>query len=79
MTSTRVLFTRSFWLDAAERSIKAFGGGALGALTAGTIGSVAAPVVVLAGAVAAVTMLLLSIASAPVPALSPASVAPAGA
>jgi hypothetical protein len=80
MSRTRTLFTRSFWLDTAERAVKAFAGGSLGTLTATAVGaSVAWPVVLFAGAVSGVTMVLLSAASAPVPAISPASAVPAGA
>lgn len=75
----RPLFTAIFWLDTLERALKAAGGGSLGALTATAVGaSIAWPVVLLTGGVAGVTMVLMSIASAPVPAISPASALPAG-
>lgn len=79
MSRIRVLFTSTFWLDALERSVKAAAGGSLGAMGTTAVGaSVAWPAVLFAGFVAGLAMLLLSIASAPVPAISPASALPAG-
>lgn len=81
--SIRVLFSRSFWLDAAERAIKS---GAQGALLA--IGQDAISVdlfaadwraVVGVAAGMAALSILTSVASAGSPGLSPASLAPAGA
>jgi hypothetical protein len=82
MTRVRAIFTLPFWLDAAERAVKTAAQAALlavgadkvlDAMTAdwGNVGAFA-----LGGAVLS---LLTSVASAPVPGVSPASMLPPGA
>lgn len=77
----RVLFTRTFWLDATERAIKAAAGGASSLFTVGALPKVTLPwqAALVGTGLAALASLVLSIASAPVPAISPASVLPPGA
>lgn len=81
-TRFSVLFTKRFWLDAAERAIKSFAQGAIAALSQDVAGAdlFAANVrtVLAAGALMAVLSLLTSVASAPVPGISPASILPPG-
>lgn len=72
----RTLFTRAFWLDTIERCVKAFASGALSVWAAT---DVAFTTIATAGGYAAGIMLLISVASAPVPAMSPASMVPPGA
>lgn len=81
-TRLSVLFTKAFWLDAAERAVKSFAQGALAALSQDVVGAdlfaASWSSVLGAGLTVMVLSLLTSIASAPVPAISPASVLPAG-
>lgn len=76
MSRTRALFSRAFWLDTAERCIKAFASGASGVWIATDLSLAHVAYV---GGVSAGAMLLMSVASVSVPAMSPASVAPPGA
>lgn len=76
MTRVRTLFTRTFWLDTLERCIKAAASAASGAWIATDLSLAHVAYV---GGVSAGAMLLISVASAPVPAISPASVLPPGA
>jgi hypothetical protein len=81
MSRTRVLFTRTFWLDAGERAIKTAAQSALLALGADKVLDAMAADWANVGAFAAggaVLSLLTSIASTPVPGISPASALPAG-
>lgn len=83
MSKVRILFTRAFWLDSAERAIKSFAQGALGAFGQDAIGvdlfSAELHVIAGAGAAMAVLSLLTSVASARVDGISPASIIPPGA
>lgn len=83
MTKLRPLFTRSFWLDAAERAAKTAAQGAmlgLGSSDAGPFNLFSASATAVAGFAAggAVLSLLTSVASAPVSGMSPASIVPPG-
>lgn len=82
MTRVRVLFTRAFWLDALERAIKTaaqaaiLAHGADKALNAMTADWANVGAMALGGAALSV---LMSVASANVSGLSPASIVPPGA
>lgn len=80
MSRVRILFTRTFWLDAAERAVKTFGQGALGAVGQDILGADLFQAdltnVLASGAGLAILSLLTSIASANTDGISPASIAP---
>lgn len=81
--SKRAIFSRAFWVDAAERAIKTFAQGVLVSVGQDVVGAdlFSATIVTAGGAglALAVVSVLTSVASAPVAGLSPASIAPAGA
>jgi hypothetical protein len=83
MSKVRILFTRAFWLDSAERALKSFAQGALGAWGQDALGAdlftAEFHVIAGAGATMALLSLLTSVASARVDGISPASIVPPGA
>jgi len=82
MTRVRALFSRTFWLDATERAVKTAAQSALLAVGADKVLDVMAADWANIGAFAAggaVLSLLTSVASIPVPGMSPASAMPPGA
>ena len=83
MSMVRILFTRAFWLDSAERAIKSFAQGSLGAIGQDMLGvdlfAAELHVIAGAGATMALLSLLTSVASAKVDGISPASILPPGA
>ncbi len=82
MTRVRAMFRRAFWLDAAERAIKTGAQSALLAVGADKVLDVMAADwanVASFAAGGAVLSLLTSVASVPMPGVSPASLVPPGA
>lgn len=80
---TRALFTRAFWLDAAERAVKSFAQGVIGAFGQDAVGvdlfAADWKAILASGATLALLSVATSVASARVSGISPASMLPPGA